>query len=246
MGTPRRLGRPPITEALIDFRIATDPAIDAARLAGLRELLQGDYPRVEEQRAVKAEIRIEPGGVLPRAEDLGFHGLFFRTSDGVRVAQFRRDGFTLNQLPPYQDADVMISEAMRLWQLFSAATSPTAITRVAFRYINVLRLPYGADDDFNRFLTAAPPVPPEAPQRVSSFLSRVVTHEPPDVGIVTQTMEARGGEDPVRVTIDIDVYQEGDTPPDGGQLRSVLHRLRLLKNRLFFALLADEALELYV
>jgi uncharacterized protein (TIGR04255 family) len=209
MGTPRPLRQPPITEALIDFRIASDPAIDAARLEPLRAALERDYPTVEERREVRAEIRIEPGGIRPSAQDLGLNGLFFKRADGRRIAQFRRDGFTLNQLAPYTNADDLITEAMRLWPMYREAARPSAITRVAFRYINSLSLPYRPEDDFNRFLAAPPPVPPAVPQLVSTFLTRVVTHEEPDVVIITQKLDPSLSGDIQPITLDIDV---GDVP----------------------------------
>lgn len=246
MAIPRVLSRPPITEALIDLRTAVDSAIDAARLQGLRTALQADYPNVEERHQVQAQFRFQDGGlVLPPAENL-FHGLFFRTTDGLRIAQFRRDGFTLNQLAPYANADVLIAEALRLWHLYRDAVQPAAISRVACRYINSLRLPYGPRDDFRRFLTAAPNVPAEAPQSVSSFLSRVMAHEGDDVVILTHKLEDAIPGEPIPVTLDIDVFRPGAFSAEGQELLGILERLRQLKNRVFFASLTDEAVELFI
>jgi uncharacterized protein (TIGR04255 family) len=246
MAAPRPLRRPPITEALIDLRTANDATIDANRLQGLRELLSEDYPRVEERRQMQAQLLVQEGGtLLPSTQDLGFHGLFFFGADGRRIAQFRRDGFTLNQLPPYSDADTMIREALRLWTLYQQAAAPPSITRVAFRYINVLPLPYGHGDNFRRFLTTPPDVPPEAPQNVSGFLSRIVAHEEDNTVILTHKMEASTAGETTLVTLDVDVFRDGELPPDGADLEGVLRRLRELKNRVFFASLTEEAVELF-
>jgi uncharacterized protein (TIGR04255 family) len=246
VGAPRALARPPITEALIDLRIASDPAIDATRLSALHDLLKPDYPSVNERREVRAQLTVEQGGkLLPSSEDLGFGGLFFKSADGRRIAQFRRDGFTLNQLPPYENADQLITEAMRLWQFYREAVNPIAITRVAFRYINSLRLPYQPGDDLDRFLAASPDLPKAWPQSVAAFLTRVMMNEGDDVVVVTQSLEPNGQE-PRPVTLDIDVMAHRDFEPDGKELAVVLQRLREVKNRVFFASLTDEALELYV
>jgi uncharacterized protein (TIGR04255 family) len=114
------------------------------------------------------------------------------------------------------------------------------------RYINAFSLPYREGDDFARFLTAAPIMPPGAPQPISSFLSRTVAHEGHDVVITTQRLEHGRGDKPAAVTLDIDVFARGNIEPDSHQLVETLQRLRVLKNRIFFALLTDEALHLYV
>src|SRR5712691_11459143 len=246
MAVPRPLRRPPITEALIDLRIASDPAITRERLEAVGADIRSDYPRMEARHEMRAELRVQEGGtVVPSAEDLGFYGLIFKTDDQRRIAQFRRDGFTLNQLAPYTNAEILITEAMRLWALYRAAVEPSAIVRVAFRHINNLPLPYAQGDDFRRFLTAPPDVPDEAPQSVSSFLSRIVAHDGEDTVILTQKLESTPGRsDPV--TLDIDVFRIGEFSPDGEDLAAVLQRLRELKNRVFFASLTEEAVELFV
>jgi uncharacterized protein (TIGR04255 family) len=201
---------------------------------------------MEARHEMRAELRVQDGGtVVPLAEDLGFYGLIFKTDDQRRIAQFRRDGFTLNQLAPYTNAEALIAEAMRLWALYRAAVEPSAIVRVAFRYINSLSLPYAQGDDFRRFLTAPPDMPDDAPQSVSSFLNRVVAHDGEDTVILTQRLEsAPARSDPV--TLDIDVFRSGEFSPDGVELVAVLQRLRELKNRVFFASLTEEAVELFV
>lgn len=244
MARQRPLGRPPIKEALVDFRIVSDPPIQREQLEDLRSVLITDYPQMEERREFRAEVRFESGRLSPSSEDLGFHGLFFKSADGRRIAQFRRDGFTLNQLAPYSNAEELIQEALRLWELFRERSRPIAVSRIALRYLNALELPLRPSDDFSRFLTAAPTMPPSTPQGVSTFLTRVVAHEEPDVVIVTQKMDAGQGLAPF--TMDIDAFRVGDQLPlESHELLSIFERLRKLKNRIFFGFLTEEAVELY-
>jgi uncharacterized protein (TIGR04255 family) len=125
MARRRPLARPPIKEALVDFRIASDPPVEPERLQALRPLIISDYPKVEEKKGYQAEFRFDKSGRMsPTTSDLGFHGLFFNTADDKRIAQFRRDGFTLNQLAPYSTADDLIREALRLWDLYRDNMQP--------------------------------------------------------------------------------------------------------------------------
>ena len=48
---------------------------------------------------MKGEFRIEAGKLLPPTSlDLGVHGLRLEAEDGHRIVQFRRDGFTFNNV----------------------------------------------------------------------------------------------------------------------------------------------------
>jgi uncharacterized protein (TIGR04255 family) len=246
MARRRPLARPPIKEALVDFRVASDPPIEPGRLQALRNVVVADYPQVDERRSFSAEIRFDGEKLSPATRDLGFHGLFFKSEDGHRLAQFRRDGFTLNQLAAYSNADNLIREALRLWELYRDSSQPLAITRIALRYINALRLPLLRADDFSRFLTAAPTMPPSTPQALSSFLTRVVAHDDPDVVIVTQKLDPVADDRTLPFTLDIDAFRAADgLPLESAALLRILERLRELKNRIFFEFLTDEAVELY-
>lgn len=246
MAAPRHLTRPPIREALIDFRVASDPAIDVEHLNVLRSELADSYPGVEEKRAFQTELRVEAGKIVPPSTtDLGFVGLFLTSADKDRVAQFRRDGFTLNQLAGYTTADDLGREALRLWEHYRRLVQPVAITRVAMRYINAMALPYRPGDDFKKYLTAPPDMPPATPNTVSSFLSRLVAHSDPDIVVLTLQLDT-AQDDKTPVVLDIDAFCPVETTLDDGSITETLSRLRRLKNEVFFASLTDEAVELYV
>jgi len=247
MAEPQQLVRPPITEALVDFRIVADSNIDADRLRPLINDLRLAFPKHDEKKQFSSEFRIEAGKLLPPvARDLGFHGLWLSSEDGTRIAQFRSDGFTFNNvgLGDYMGGEALFDEALNLWTRYAGFAHPAAVTRLALRYVNRLDLPLNEGDEFERFLVAPPRLPPQAPQRVSSFVSRVVAHD--DTGataVVTQKLDTPTR--PVPVIIDVDVFFTRDTPVDPEYLRTFLETLRNLKNRCFFALLTDEAVKLY-
>jgi len=247
MVTPRRLSHPPIQEALIDIRTASDSAVDLDRLRSIKAELTPAYPSIEEKRAFKTELRVEAGKILPPStEDLGFAALVFTTADKTRLAQIRRDGFTVNQVGGYTTADTLIDDALRLAAIYQRIAAPVAVMRVAMRYINALTLPYAVGDDLKKYLTAPPDMPEGAPQGVSSFLSRIVARDNDDVVIVTQKLDEALAEGGTPVTLDLDVFCPVQIEPSLKAMSAVLARLRLLKNRTFFALLTDEALQLYV
>jgi len=229
----------------LDIRVASDSPPNLATLQALHGQVKDRYPTVDERRGFKAELRVESGRLAPSTEDLGFAGLWCKSADGLQIVQFRPDGFTLNRLAPYTSADALIQEGLELWEMYWTATQPASVTRVALRYINALKLPIRAGDDFGDFLAAAVTTPLATPQSVSSFLIRAVVHEGEDVAIVTQKFESVAPGEDSPVTLDIDVYRVADLPSQCSELAGIFARLRELKNQIFFGYLTDRTVELY-
>jgi uncharacterized protein (TIGR04255 family) len=119
MATPRPLKTPPIVEAVVDIRFPTVVNITEERLSTLASELANRYPTRENQKQLRAEFRFENGKVMaPETRDLGFHNLLLKSSDGSRVVEFGREGFTLNNLGAYVGGDVLLSDAVELWTQF--------------------------------------------------------------------------------------------------------------------------------
>ena len=247
MATAGRLSNPPIKEALVDLRAPVLGAFDQGMLSPLWPQLRERYPKLEVRNQLQAQIEAR-AGQLPEAHasDLGFHALVLTSADGSRLAQFRKDGFTLSQLAGYTTADDLFDEAFDLWRRFRELVPRDKVSRVAVRYINRLLLPFQHNEPFERFLIAPIVMPDGAPQVISEFLTRSVLQIDPEtqtVAIVTQRLEASDGPSTPFV-LDLDVFRAGQFEPDDS-LRDVLPNLRTIKNDLFFGLVTDEALQPY-
>ena len=105
-------------------------------------------------------------------------GYRYTSGDGKYIAQFKVDGFTLSRMEPYTVWEDVRSEAAKLWEIYHRVANVETITRLATRYTNVIRVPMDAPKEFGEYLTCPPEVPKDLPQAVSSFLSRIVFHDP--------------------------------------------------------------------
>lgn len=247
MTTPRELRTPPIVEALVDIRAAVTAPPDA--FEAIARELQVEYPTHTVRRGIKAEFRVDQGKLVPpTAEDLGFQGVLLNSGSGTTLVQFRPDGFTFNNLNSYIGGEKLLASALKLWSKFVDQLHPTAVTRVALRYINQFTLPLRADDEFARYLTAAPSAPEGAPQSVSQFLSRVVAFDAETSAniVTTQQLTIPELNSSALVVIDVDAFRTGEFSTDPQELRTILDGLRSLKNRTFFSLLTDVAVQLFI
>jgi uncharacterized protein (TIGR04255 family) len=248
MAKQRYLKNAPITEAMIDIRVKLPKEFQIEEFTTLKESLSDRYPKVKEQHVLRGHNEIKDGQpILHSIEDLGIRGYFFRTHDEKDVVQFRIDGFTFNRLQPYTKWEDMLKKAQELWPLYSEIATPEAITRLAVRYINHLRIPLPFDD-FSDYLNAPPNIPEELPQAVINFLNRVTIYDSThDIAAnITQSLEnITQPNNFIIVILDIDVFKQGDFPTDNQEIWKLFEKLREMKNLIFFNSITENAVRLF-
>ncbi len=246
MPEPRHLKNAPITEAIIDFRVKARPDLKAIEFAHVRSQLADRFPKLDERRGFEATVELGRGGSRAAARDLGLQGYFFKSADEKKVVQFRIDGFTFNKLRPYTKWEDIFPQAMEIWQLFWRVARPEVVTRLALRYINHIPLPPTLKD-YDDYLRASPPIPPELPQYLSGFLSRITVHDPEtDVAAnIAQALETNPVAGTITVILDIDAYKQGEYSPEEPAIAETFQQLRRFKNDIFFNSLTDKTLRLF-
>jgi len=243
VATIRLLRSAPITEAVFDFRVKVANDFHVEDLASLKQMLSGQFPKVEEQRGGQVTIGFKPGPPeVLSSKDFGLQGYFFKTDDEKLIAQFRVDGFTLNRLAPYTSWDELYPLASELWKQYCGVATPQTVTRLALRYINHIPLPW-PNGHFDEYLRAGPNVPPELPQTLAGFQSQVVIHNDKEdiFANVVQRYEASFEEQKSTVVLDIDAFKTVDLAPYDANIPIIFGQLRNFKNTVFFNYLTDEA-----
>jgi len=242
MAREQELRRPPITEALVDFRTSpTRPLDETAFGDAIREM----YPKKRSQHEIKAQLRVEKDKPVSSAFDRELLGYHYLSRDERSIAQFRRNGFTYNRLSPYPGGDAVLDDALKLWAVYVEIAAPNCVSRLALRYINHLTLPTGEQAGKYLFM---PPTPPEGTGHlIEAFLNRVRSHDP-ETGLKVTTSvasaPAKPGTKGSGLIVDIDAYRLADIGVAGDELRPVLESLRSLKNRAFFGSITDATVEL--
>ena len=249
MATPRHLRKAPITEAIIDLRVKARKDFRVESFNDARGPLAAEFPNVEERKSLQTvfEFKVATGeSASPITRDLGIQGLFFKSPDQLTVAQYRVDGFTLNRLRPYTSWEQILPIALRVWRTYTEIAQPEFVSRVALRYINRLELPVNID--FDDFLEAGPVIPPDLPQFLSSFRTRLRIHDP-EAGLTANVNQVNEEEPPgsthTVVILDIDAYKTQDLAPLGTEIEATLNALRHYKNRIFFGSITEQTARLF-
>lgn len=239
------LSKAPIIEAVIDIRVKVREDLKVEQFNSIYDAVSVQYPDKKERYKWESKFEFKKGEppISTGAETVD--GYFFTSADQKQIFQTRVDGFTLSKLKPYETWECFRDEAYRLWQKYKAVASPE-ITRVALRYINKMEFPLPIGD-FSDYLTAAPVVPNDLPQGVSSFLTRVVIHEPSidAAAIITQALEQIVNPNILPIILDIDVFKQKAEGISEEEAWGILEKLRHFKNNIFFKSITEKAKELF-
>ncbi len=249
MTTQEHLNNAPITEALVDIRVKLPPSLDVDRLEEIGELISSQYPKKKKRMRFEGQIKFDPKEEKPpEHKDTAswIDGYMYASEDDKYVVQVGIDGFTLSRLKPYETWEKLRDEAYKLWEFYVKISSPEIISRVALRYINKLALPLSMRD-FNEYLTSPPTVSENLPQKLASFLVRVIMPEESikAFAIITQSFKSIE-KNIVPVILDIDVFKEEEFEIDKKDAWNTIEALHNFKNDIFFESITEKTKELYL
>jgi uncharacterized protein (TIGR04255 family) len=241
----RHYPRAPITEALVDLRVSFREGISLERLRDYGGKVKRAYPHEETREIFEAQFGLQKAPSTSR-QVLGY---LYRSSDKLQAVQARRDGFTFSRFAPYETWEHLIAESHRLWDIFVETLRPTAVERIAVRYINQLVLPIVAGAlDFEHYLQTFPKIGEGPSPDLEQFFIRLQLPQR-DIDarlILTEALLPPQVPESVGVILDIDLFREGLAfPPDSGEIWSILNAFRDRKNLYFEASITDRARELF-
>lgn len=247
MVAPRHLEHAPIREGLVDIQF--EPQIPIERIERFADALATEFPRRTRIWQHSFGVEMNATGEPTSAASGASVGVRLESDPPGRVLSLRTSGFAFSQLAPYKDWAALKERARPLWETFIRELRPEVVTRMAVRFINLLPLPVPFDD-FSKYLTAGPNVPPNLPQGLSAFLQRVVIVDPAKnlKAIVTQALEEsqvslKTGT--VGIFLDIDTFRVVQVDAGSQDVWATLDELRDFKNAIFFDHITEEAAELF-
>lgn len=249
MAKPRDLSKAPVLEAVINFGFS---GVQLNREALV--LLAAPYEEQGWQRQEAHTFEATIGPAVPDAplsivSSGGFAGFVLRDPGGGRFIRLETSQISASVTNGYSGWEALREEARQAFEAFVKASHPSAVGRIATRFIN--RIPPHADfTQFDQILTRPPLQMEELPGAyVSDFLRRhVITNLEggftANLTIGTATSEADEPASPAKaIVIDVDVFKECDLPPMFDLMEAELAEARTIKNQLFFGSLQDAVVE---
>ena len=167
-------GKPPIEEALCEFRFKSDQDWDFTIPGRLYSKLENEYPgKPRDQKAMEIGLAIQEGSPPNMRYNEGLARVQLLSKNGRRMVGVGPNALTVHILKPYQDPDSGING----WEDFKSRISvalkaywqvaePEGICRVGIRYINKITIPQG-ELDVKEYLQMALPGARELPKNLT-------------------------------------------------------------------------------
>lgn len=173
-------------------------------------------------------------------------GLRFKATEEPHFALFRPDGLTFSRLMPYSHWDNFVAEAMKLWQVYCVVAEPSEIQRIGVRFINQISI--DSSNHLADILREAPSRVDSLPLKTFFYQSTLaVEDESLEIGIIkTMSQDAGFGQAKPVFYLDIDVYSTKPISKEQESLYSLLPKLRYYKNKVFFDLLTEAAIQSFI
>ena len=236
-----RYKRPPISEAVVEVRIASPLAL--ATVERVRDRLREYYPLEGQIRAANLEI----GETTARVLGEQVQGYRLTAADAASLVSVTTQFISTSRLPPYDGWELFIADARRNWEIWKRAVGWQKIARVGVRFLNRLDIPAEGPvsiDDYLTFTIKGPPLdlPPMHSFAIQEArpLGRDNCQLVLNAGLVPSSLVKT-----TSLLLDIDVSRIDDLPQNDEGLWALVDRIREYKNSLFEACITDRARELF-
>ncbi len=239
-----RLARPPIVEAVIHWQArAQNPLEPEALMSALAKRLP-QYPMREPMQQVELMAMVSEQQESPVVRhSKGWQGIRLKSADGHYVVQFKRDGLVFSRTQEYQHWEKFKDAAQEAWQAYVDIAAPVDIQRLGVRFIN--QMASATPETLHDYLRDAPTCPSNLPLKEFVYQSTFsVPGHPYGIRVIKVMQPSMPGvEQSSGLFLDIDVFSSKVLSNDPAALDESLGRMRWLKNKVFFSLLTDAALQ---
>lgn len=186
--------RPPIVEAVIDFRFASE--VQAASLvhalgSTLREKYAGERKNSD---LIELAASVEKDYVATSARRSG-HATFLQSSDGLRLLGCGNSMLSVHVLAPYSGWENFRDQAQEAIQVLPDGIRNESLASLSIRYINRFSFPTTAQMSINDYLVVMPPRPDGMPAQLSGFHMITQTRDPEDGTTALLTMASAPPDD---------------------------------------------------
>jgi uncharacterized protein (TIGR04255 family) len=215
----RKYEKPPLVEALCEFRFSADEAWDWTIPGIVYERVKADYPEKRQESVLEVPLPQGPDGAFAGVKT-GISKMQFFSSDKSSLVQVGPDLLAVNAVPqgpahPYAGWERFKVEVLRHLAIYREIARPKSLTRVGVRYINRVVVPTGEKFSLERYFRVLPSLPTGLPQVISTILVNIeVPFEEPSGTLRFIFGSASADEaEKAHFLLDMEMYLSGDQLP---------------------------------
>lgn len=199
MSNRRFYGRPPLIEALCQFRFVPGREWDNTVPGLLYAKIQNDFPKRRKHAAF--EFLLEPGS--SEVKKVGGDRTQFLSADQTSLVQVGADLLIINVLRPYPGWEGFRRLIISTLEHYVKVAEPAGLRSLALRYINRIALPDVPSVTVEHYLTFSPDIPEGLPQDLSAW-TQSVDLPVENVGLLRLTSGSAKDDDNLAFILDIE------------------------------------------
>lgn len=234
----RTYTKPPLIEAVCDFRFSSSQPWDWTIPGLFYEQIQDRFPIKEQLNTVETIIDPSQGKFVQQAQPK----LQFSSENRDVVIQIGPDNLSVHKLPPYDSWANFKNRIFEHLQIYSKAAHPSGLTNIALRYINHIELSH-ADEELEDYFRVMPQVPSPIPQIFPSFLLNLdIPYNSPESGLrITFGTVVPKKPGSFAYILDLNMSSKNDSVPSNDQVMEWLETAHERVEGAFDASFTDKA-----
>jgi len=243
--TSKQYKKPPITEAVLDFRVKVPAGFED--LAAFADRVAGRYPTRQQLQNIEVKLDGEARQIGLKHTTQGFR---LTSEDQADICIAGAEGLTTSRLAPYIGWDRLLDTWRQNWAAWTKATHSSVPKRIGLRYINRIDVPQpqGESVDFGEYvaLQIRSPKVTDEPLLGYGMQLQFQSRRPKwNVSINCGKIANSPIINHISFLLDIDVYRDEDIPTAQKRLEEILEEAHGLKNELFEVMITDASRALF-
>ena len=235
----QRYRRPPIAEAVIEFRFRDQLEHTLLQKVAARSKRRLTFDEQEYAQTVQFSAQNSP---LVGQSVLGRR---LSSEDRADILLLRPTTLTVSRLAPYRGWEYLQERAQELWNDLRHFVAKPIVNRLGVRFINRIDAP-SAGGKIPQLVNIFPSYPPISEFPPKQSFVQVTLKLDNELQVVINSLPT---ESPVPAHVgwilDIDVSAEGNVPLRDEEMWELLGRIRAAKNRVFESLITQDARGLF-
>ncbi len=175
---PRKYDRPPLLEALCEFRFEPRAQWDWTVPGLLYERIKGDFPEKRQQNVLAIQV-FPPNLPAAQQQTTSIDKMQFLNREQNAIVQVGPDLLAVNQLRPYPGWESFKPAIIHKLELYCDIAKPNRIAGMTLRYLNRIDIA-SREVRLEDYFMIYPRLPANVPQTYQTFLQQVeVPYENP-------------------------------------------------------------------
>lgn len=241
----------PIKEAIIDLKVLLPTDFAVETFLNIHDAIHNDFPTIQpihtSSLVLQAGTDIQLGPDVQIGTNQQHSGFLFKSKDNLQIIQATLQGFTFNQLAPYESWEKFSGTARSLWQIYRNVCKPSFLVRAAIRYINQFNIPATESIDLKDYFKTIPEIALDLPQKnLNSFFMQLQIPQD-DLScmlILNENLVPPPTPGFLSIIFDIDLFRQSVWKSEDESLWDFLNQLRDRKNQIFTASITNKTEEL--